>query len=288
MRLDAFTTISTGYDSAAVSTLVSSLGVTKCFNSSRSNSALPPWLFREKTLDDATHIARTLHMEILPLDPRASSVTEDELFFYAAGSAGAETIFASMADYVSRHCEAAVVFTGHAGGTMWGKRLDPDDVDGDIKRGDMSGQLISEARLKSGFIHAPVPFIMATQTEAIHRIANSQEMEPWRLGTSYDRPIPRRIVEQAGVKREAFGQYKKSVWVFPFLPKNPALRKQFLRFLRAKGIRHARAYTRINRFYYFRFGCWLIYGNSHGLGGLTLDPQFGNLLRTRQRFFRKG
>jgi hypothetical protein len=287
VRLDAFSTISTGYDSAAVSTLVRSLGVKQCFNSRRSNSALPPWLFGEKTLDDATHIARTLGMKIVPLDPRASRVTEDELYFYAAGSAGAETIFASMAEYVSRHCEAAVVFTGHPGGTIWGKRLDPEDVDGDIKRSDMSGQVLSEARLKSGFINAPVPFIMALETEAIHQISNSQDMEPWRLGTSYDRPIPRRIVEQAGVRREAFGQYKKSVWVSPTLPRNAALRKQFLRFLRAKGIRHARAFTRFDRLSYFAFRMLAYMRQFARSKSFTLDPRFADLLRTRKRFLRK-
>ena len=226
-------------------------------------------------------------MEILRLDPRASSVTEDELFFYAAGSSGAETIFGSMADYVSRHCQAAVVFTGHLGGTIWGKRLDSDDVDGDIKRGDMSGQLISEVRLKSGFIHAPVPFIMATETGTIHRITNSCEMAPWRLGNSYDRPIPRRIVEQAGVDRRAFGQYKKAVWNSPSLPINPVLRRRFLRFLKSRGLLHVRAGMRINRFYYFLFRLFAYVREFSRTRSLELNPQFGNYLRTRQRIVHK-
>ena len=287
VRLDAFSTISTGYDSAAVSALVSAIGVTKCFNSRRSNSALPPWLFRHMTLDDASHIARTLHMEILRLDPRASSVTEDELYFYAAGSSGAETIFSSMADYVSRHCQAAVVFTGHFGGIVWDSSLLPRDVDGDIRMHDMAGQLISEVRLKSGFIHAPVPFIMATHTAAIDRITDSLEMAPWRLGNSYDRPIPRRIVEQAGVDRRAFGQYKKAVWNSPSLPINPVLRKRFLRFLRSRGLRHVRAGMRINRFYYFLFRLFAYVREFSRTRSLELNPQFGNSLRTRQRVVHK-
>ncbi len=30
-------------------------------------------------------------------------------------------------------------------------------------------------------------------------------MDPWRIGGDYDRPIPRRILEQQGVRRDKFG-----------------------------------------------------------------------------------
>ena len=35
-------------------------------------------------------------------------------------------------------------------------------------------------------------------------------MEPWRVHTNYDRPIPRRIAEEAGVPRELFGNKKRA------------------------------------------------------------------------------
>jgi hypothetical protein len=287
VTLDSFSTISTGYDSTAASVLVNAIGVTKCFNSPRSSSALPPWLSGDRSLDDATPIARALNIQILRLDPRASGATEDELYFYAAGSLGAETVFGSLASYVSKHCQAAVVFTGHHGDHVWDTSVLPRDTDGDISRRGMTGLSLTEVRLKSGFIHAPVQFIMATQTTALDRISGSLEMEPWVLGTSYDRPIPRRIVEQAGVGREAFGQYKKMVFKKPDLPMNPALRKQFLRFLRSKGIRHVRAFGRINRLYYFMFRLWAYLREFARKGSLTLDPQFSNRLRTRRRLFHK-
>jgi hypothetical protein len=40
------------------------------------------------------------------------------------------------------------------------------------------------------------------------------EMAPWSIGGEYDRPIPRRIVEEAGVERDSFGQSKKAVAVW--------------------------------------------------------------------------
>ena len=44
----------------------------------------------------------------------------------------------------------------------------------------------------------------------------SQEMEPWRLGGKYDRPIARRIIEDAGVPRGMFGTKKAASAFYHF------------------------------------------------------------------------
>ncbi len=288
VTLDSFSTMSSGYDSTAASVLANAVGVTKCFNSRRSNSALPPWLFGDRTLDDGTPIARALNMQILYGDPRASISTEDELYFYAACSGRREPAYGLLAEHVSRHCQAAVVFTGYHGDIVWGASLLPRDADGDVSRRSVAGLSISEVRLRSGIINAPVPAILATETTAIDRISGSREMEPWVLGTTYDRPIPRRIVEQAGVDREAFGQYKKNVVTSPVRPTNPALRKQFLRFLGSKGIRHVRAVGTINRIYFVMARLWGYSREFARPGRRTRDPRFGALVRTRRKLFHRG
>jgi hypothetical protein len=59
-------------------------------------------------------------------------------------------------------------------------------------------------------------------------------MAPWRLRNGYDRPIPRRIAEEAGVPRPAFGQSKMgSVVLFsrPSMPYGKALRLEFFDYL---------------------------------------------------------
>ena len=43
----------------------------------------------------------------------------------------------------------------------------------------------------------------------INYISNSDEMKRYSVGGDYDRPIPRRIVEEMGVHRDEFGQSKK-------------------------------------------------------------------------------
>ncbi|MGH7793073.1 MAG: hypothetical protein ACREOB_12235, partial [Thermodesulfobacteriota bacterium] len=45
-------------------------------------------------------------------------------------------------------------------------------------------------------------------SRAIHPINRSPEMKPWCVVGNYDRPIARRIVEEAGVPRELFGNRK--------------------------------------------------------------------------------
>ena len=80
-----------------------------------------------------------------------------------------------------------------------------------------------------------IPTSKGAVNRLIHRnlqvsAAGVTEMDPWRLGTTYDRPIPRRIAEDAGLAREMFGQVKMaSVLEYPAprLPLNPALRRLF-------------------------------------------------------------
>lgn len=60
-------------------------------------------------------------------------------------------------------------------------------------------------------------------------------MDPWRLGTTYDRPIPRQIAEEAGIPRALFGWTKMaSVVEFsrPRIPWNPDLRAEYFQFLK--------------------------------------------------------
>ena len=65
---------------------------------------------------------------------------------------------------------------------------------------------LREFRLHAGIVLVHVPTIGAIHAARIHEITRSTEMAPWVLGTEYDRPVPRRIVEDAGVPRTAFGQ----------------------------------------------------------------------------------
>jgi hypothetical protein len=115
----------------------------------------------------------------------------------------------------------------------------PLNTDSTIKRLDVAGHGLAELRLVVGFIQLPVPFIGARRKADIIRITESAEMDPWRLRNDYDRPIARRLAEEAGVPRHMFGQSKMgSVVIFhlPSIPYGRALRREFFQYLASEKI----------------------------------------------------
>lgn len=227
-----FMTMSTGYDSPAVAVLVKDIGVQTCFSSRRSNTTVPAWVSRRAAIDDAKPIADRLGLQTIHLDPSRSNIGEDELYFLAPNCAETEIVFYSMAKHIEASGRVAAVFTGNMGGNIWDLHLGDEYLGDAMKRKDPSGQKLGEIRLKSGFFHVDVPSMYAKSVRSIVAIARSLEMRPWTLQKAYDRPIPRRIVESAGVERELFGYRKKAVIQKYSYPVNRVLRKRFFEFLR--------------------------------------------------------
>ncbi|MDO8507925.1 MAG: hypothetical protein Q7S53_05185 [bacterium] len=69
---------------------------------------------------------------------------------------------------------------------------------------------INEFRLMTNFIYVPLPFIGARFPYPLKKISNSPGMKEYSIGGDYDRPIPRRIVEEAGIQRSDFGAIKSA------------------------------------------------------------------------------
>jgi hypothetical protein len=115
---------------------------------------------------------------------------------------------ASWAPYL----EGRILFTGFHGDKVWDRNCEK--VTKYIVRGDPSGHNLNAFRLRVGWIHLPVPFLGCTSHPSIHKISTSPEMLPWTLGNRYDRPIPRRLVEEAGVERKQFGIKKRAAGLF--------------------------------------------------------------------------
>lgn len=230
--IQAYSTLSQGYDSTAVASLVRHIGVKKAFSASRLNTTLP----FPKTVDErygAEKISRKLGLELIPLDNDRSQVSEDELYFLATtypkyhSGAWSEVALHAMAKYIETNCSAAVVFSGHHGDSIWKVDL-PDEAIEKILIPSRSMGFCSEMRLKSGYISIPLPGFLATAMRDIVAISRSKAMDPWRLHNNYDRPIPRRIAEEAGVDRHLFGMQKQHVATSYMLPINRNLRKAFL------------------------------------------------------------
>ena len=77
--LSAFTTLSSGYDSTAVTCLAKQLGVETCFTVKKSASWMQ-WSSKYST-DDGTLAAQQLNLNIIYVDASPSSISEDELYF---------------------------------------------------------------------------------------------------------------------------------------------------------------------------------------------------------------
>jgi hypothetical protein len=66
----------------------------------------------------------------------------------------------------------------------------------------------TEHRLRVGYIDMGPQSMFVRHARALFRIASSEEMEVFRMNSGYDRPIPRRIIEEAGIPRSAFATRK--------------------------------------------------------------------------------
>ena len=199
IKYDPLGTISSGYDSPACAVLAKGIGCTRAitFPEARDNGVR----------DSGSDIANLLGYSTIEVDrmeyQRMTNFPEAE--FVAAGTAAdaGDVIFASLQDLVPK----TLLITGHAGGGVWERNFFPNRA---LERGDLSGSLLEEFRMRVGFVHLPVPSIGGGRGRELSIISRSPQMKAWSLGPAYDRPIPRRIGEEAGIPRTWFGQHKKA------------------------------------------------------------------------------
>jgi hypothetical protein len=236
-RLEICSTQSKGYDTTAVNSIAQKFGIDKVFTVMKGKH---PAHFatndqQVQADDDGTEICHALGLSCIPLDRRAfAKGFEKEYLFYAALHQNQDANLMEMEKHMTG---VSILLTGHLG-EIWHTdkyyRQRPGYINSELKRGDLAGHGLSELRLVVGFIQLPLIYIGARRREDIFRITESSEMVPWRLDTFYDRPIARRLAEEAGVPRNSFGQVKvASVVLFPkpCIPYGEELRHEFLEFL---------------------------------------------------------
>ncbi len=116
---------------------------------------------------------------------------------------------------------------------------------------DLGGATMTEFRLRVGYLNFAPWFTGWQHMDAIREISFSEEMAPYRIGGNYDRPIPRRILEEAGVPREAFGQRKIGgayEYIHTDRDLSEASRDDYVAWFREQTVpRRARARIRIQR-----------------------------------------
>ena len=264
-RLALLSTVSSGYDSAACAALVRSHG---------GREAVTLATGRSGRSDSGRAVAESLGLQahgfdrFMPED-HASMATLQE--FAASGFGGEDVALASFAPLLP----GRILCTGFHGDKLWERSAVANDR---LERGDLSGSSLTEFRLRVGFAHAPLPFIGAFCHADISRITRSTEMASFSVGGAYDRPIPRRLAEEAGVPRGLFGQRKEAVSLLAFagfaaLPRPARAAFRALGFERASWAR-----TCAQAWWAVRMTAWRVMGKLMRTTGLRAERKVAKVL----------
>jgi hypothetical protein len=111
------------------------------------------------------------------------------------------------------------LFIGSYCDTIWSRQAIPDGYQERVQ----SFLSMSESRLWTGMLQCAVSFLGVRHAAEINAISRSREMAPWSVGGDYDRPIARRMLEEAGLPRGSFAIRKKdtsheSAFRWPYSP----------------------------------------------------------------------
>lgn len=193
-------TLSSGYDSPACAVIAQEQGADEAITFRRARDIF------EDADDDGSPIGEVLGLRVTALD-RFDYKSRDgnaERWSLAYGAGGEDVIFDSFEGLAGR-----CLVTGYGGDTVWRR-----SVDAHVPRGRLAASdgclAFGEQRIQRDYVHLPLPILDVFRQPDIVAISNGAEMAPWAIGGPYDRPIPRRIAEEAGVPRECFGVLKKA------------------------------------------------------------------------------
>jgi len=211
--------VSNGYDSPAVAWVVRHAGCEKAVTFSRCTSF---W----RGSDSGADIARRLGMTCRTFPTRAREYPHELAVWAACGRPSMLSL--SLLEYPE---PLSAVFLGNWGDSAWATVRSPYPY----RFIDLG---MGELRLWVGALQCVIPFWGARHQRELDVITFAREMDPWRLGGSYDRPIARRIVEEAGIPRGGFAVRKKDTsHEEPFLwPYSPRLRQNLAKYLQGRGM----------------------------------------------------
>lgn len=222
-RVTPLASISSGYDSSATATISRHAG---CRDTVTIKDSTSVW----RGSDSGAHVAKRLGMSCKEYERTAKRYPLEEAIWAAEGRPGIMnwTLF----DYPEPLC---LFFTGCHGEKLW-DRVNHDHPDPFVRR-DPSSLGFCEFRLFKGAFQCPMPFWGVRHSQQVRAITATEEMRPWYMMRDHDKPIARRIVEEAGVPRRLFGLLNKNTSLekrFPW-PQSPDARNGFREYLRRRG-----------------------------------------------------
>ena len=191
--------ISKGYDSPAVAVIAAEVAALETFTFGRD---------REGRDDSGAGIAASLGLPCHVVERnawRAASLPEVP-FIAGSGSVG------DMGFRAAESLLPGTVVLSGVNSIGW-KRDTIVTRDTEVGDGALLG--LSEYRLWTGFLCCSVPSWGIRHMRDIVQISRSAEMQPWDVGGTYNKPIPRRILEEAGIARGRFATGKSGVSALP-------------------------------------------------------------------------
>lgn len=224
--IEMLTTISRGYDSPTAAIIARHAGCRKALTLTRARS-----IFARN--DSGANIARRLNLDCEEYERPSSISSEAEPYFWAVLGEPADANFSAFKFPKT----PSMLFTAFNGGVVWDIHVRKRNQF--MARHDLTGLGLCEYRLKKAFFHCPVPFWGIRRAKELQLLSASQELKRWSIGGNYDRPICRRIIEEAGIPREWFGVQKKATSFSPVAerrPINKLARQRFEHFIRERGI----------------------------------------------------
>lgn len=189
--IDMLVGLSAGYDSIATGVIARHAGCKKAASIRQSTS-----LWRGS--DSGARFADLLGMTCRSYDHDQCAYRNEIAIWASAGREGGRNF--SLFDYPKPLC---LFFSGGYGDVIW----DRNAAKIDEPRGGLN-ELLCEFRLIEGIFVSVVPWWGIRRARQIQDINQQEDMKPWTLGTSYDRPVARRIIETAGVPRGSFALRK--------------------------------------------------------------------------------
>ncbi len=222
--------LSAGYDSTAVAAVVAAAAPGQV-SAVGFATARPPRGSTQEGDDSGAAAAAVLGMPFTTYERGAYKSRDDlaEAELLASGMAGEDTVLLSLEPALER----AMLINGYWGGPEFA--FSTRDAYQKVAPITTSGAGITEYRLRADFAWVPLPLFGAIRTLDAPNLLDRSEMDPFRVGGHYDRPIPRRLIEEAGIKRGTFAQAKRAATALPprdgFTVFSPATRQSIERFV---------------------------------------------------------
>jgi len=185
--------VSSGYDSPAAALTAKHAGCTQAVTLKQSSSF---W----RGSDSGKDIAQQLGLSCRSYDRTSKTYPHEEAFWAASGYCN--LLSWTLFEYPEPVC---LFFIGCYGDAIWDRKKLKDPFAFQV----WDDLAMSEYRLFRGMLQCAVPFWGMRRAKEIEGITFSEEMSPWTMHDNYDRPIARRLVEEAGVPRGAFAVRKK-------------------------------------------------------------------------------